>query len=219
MIYFWAISATHNNFATTLLSHYLFHHLQFLRALTTILIILDCCWHVQMLGSDVEDFRHGARVSIAFLCSSKVVRILLRRMISLVRLLPELSARLIPFISLWCVDRLLFYMAHNDSLNLRPRLAIFCHQPRALVSKLATHIWLCVPSIEFARVRRCMHHEVPLRTALVVLTGGTAEPHTRRICTIVIALSTPTGNWDSDSVTVVHVSLSHDVDDHRRVFG
>lgn len=53
-----------------------------------------------MLGSDVEDFRHGARVSIAFLCSSKVVRILLRRMISLVRLLPELSARLIPFISL-----------------------------------------------------------------------------------------------------------------------
>ena len=68
-------------------------------------------------------------------------------------------------------------------------------------------------------MRRRMHHEVPLRTALVILTGGTAEPHTRRICTIVIALSAPAGNWDSDSVTVVHVSLSHDVDDHRRVFG
>ena len=219
MIYFWAISATHNNFATALLSHYLFHHLQFLRVLTTILIILDCCWQIQMLGGDVEDFGHGARVSIAFLSSSKVVRILLRRMISLVWLLPELSARLIPFISLWGVDRLLFYMAHDDSLHLRPRLTIFCHQPRALVSKLATHIWLRVPSIEFSRVRRSMHHEVPLRTSLVVLTGRTAEPHTRRICTIVIALSAPTGYWDSDAVTVVHVSLSHDVDDHRRVLG
>ena len=65
-----------------------------------------------------------------------------------------------------------------------------------------------------------MHHEVPLRTAMFVLTSGTAEAHTRMIySTDVIALAAPSGNRYSDSVSVVHVSLSHDVDDHRRMFG